>query len=369
LFRRATSFVIATTDTTVRLMTKDLAERQIAAGQKPNTAEYRRNFVNELGQYDARAQSTIMAALRKTGVSQFITAGINFNVLGIKSLASRRALAGAGVILGTVALYNYMRWGRMDGADGVPVGAMYLGPSDDKERVRYWSPFAFHPVSRGLRATGAIEAVEGVKEYFVHGKSAHTILADADEAGADVIRAWLAPFMGPPVRVAATAAFGTSDPMGKYRSARLVGPGESQIWENVKAAVLELNPTAKSAYMGKGVDIGKWGVREAYGKPYIKRLYEFRDKQDDLWKSLKTLPDPESTVKAYFDAAEHLVAQFPEEERDAERARLHLDLFQHIVRAKGSVELSSKSQAAKDEMNQRLEQAANTALAEIAKKK
>jgi hypothetical protein len=261
MFRRATSATISITDRTVRLMTDQLVTRQIESGKLPKEgeAEYRRNMINELGQYDARAQSWLMGSLRRTGMSQFVTAGVNFNVLGLKSFVSPRALIGAGTILGLTAMTNKAMWGRMDGDDQCPVGGIYLGKWDGK--VHYISLFSFHPLSRGLRVTGANPIIEHIRG--VDGKTSGQMV---DASASDIIDGWIGPFIGPPVRVGLTAATGHSDIRGRYWEAERAKKGESQTWKNIEAAALLINPTLKKIVTGQGSYVGKWGIQERKDK-------------------------------------------------------------------------------------------------------
>jgi hypothetical protein len=269
--RNISSAVLMTTDKTVRILSQQLAERKWAAmeakGKTPDISkeEFSRRYVLATGQYNARAQHPWMAALRASALSTFITAGVNFGTLPVRAMKMKTAWVTAGTLLGTAAVYNYEKWGRADGADGVPVGAVYTGPGVDKEgkpTVTYWNLFAFHPFSRLLRETGGNQVIEHFQETSVHGADPETLGQRADAAARDSIESWLSPMWGPPVRAAQTLITGYGDPAFQYRMSPHVKKGESQMAANAKAMAENLVPSIGHYLSGKGSYFGKWGEQE-----------------------------------------------------------------------------------------------------------
>jgi hypothetical protein len=59
-----------------------LARRGLAEGSETN----KRNFINQLGNYQVRSQHKIVAFLRDTGIGPFATAGTTYAMQGLRAL-------------------------------------------------------------------------------------------------------------------------------------------------------------------------------------------------------------------------------------------------------------------------------------------
>ena len=243
--------VINMTDKAGRLVMDDAFKKLSGPGGPGlNTETNRRDFVNQLGQYNSRAQSRIVKFVRDTSIGPFATAGTNFYSLGIKSLIlssgmQAKNLAGAAelrvrvagrfaAILGTVALVNYLRWGRVDGGDQVPIGAIKLDDGPDG-KVRYFDIASLFNITRGLRAVGARAMIEGPRQ----GKTQPEIVHDAAR---DVITSALSPFEGPIVKTATIAISGKDQPFFGYPVGPKIAKDENEVTAHLKAAILAANP-------------------------------------------------------------------------------------------------------------------------------
>jgi hypothetical protein len=246
---------------TMRLVSDDaftrLARRGLVAGSETN----RRDFINQLGQYNQRAQNGLVAWLRQTGVGPFATAGTNFYMQGLRAMAfspgvkatsfgaavALRAemLAKVGAVAGAVVLANYLRWGRVDGDDNTPFGAMKVG-EDSQGRTVYLDLLAMTGVTRGMRETGTLALAEGLRPGA---RARGTEGADIGaQAFGSALHAALHPAMGPSVSFVHTLA------TGENTLGRRVAPLREQA-PHFAAAFLEANPVI--AELTRGMRLGK----------------------------------------------------------------------------------------------------------------
>lgn len=269
---KQTGRLIAFTDKAGRLVLDDAFKALAAKGVVENTESNRRDLVNQFGQYNARAQHKLVAAARSTEIGPFATAGTNFYAMGMKaatlapgmratSMGNAIKLRGVvaaryATIIAGVALGNYLRWGRVDGGSGVPIGALKTGETDDG-KSKYIDIIGLTPLRRGLREIGALAAIEGARR-------GDTGAAIVDRAARDMILSPVRPFEGPLVSAAAVGATGY-DPQG-YRVADRAPAGSSQTRENLKAMVKAANPIVETVTSDEGdpmSQLGKFAPRTA----------------------------------------------------------------------------------------------------------
>jgi len=255
----------------MRLTANDAFDRIQRRGYDvPDTETNRRDFINQLGQYNRLGQNKAIVLLRDLGLGPFATAGSNYYMQGLKSLVgghgletgSYRAdvqlraemLAKTGAILGAVALTNYLAWGNILGDDKTPLGAVKIGEKDGK--TSYFDLTALIGLTRGARQTGLLALAEGTRKGQGEGKI-------EDKVMHDVLAGLLHPALGPPVAFGWTAATGkntlgqtiapqvstATTPEGRRQAAALGKPpeGSSQSWQNVKTALLNANPVVATA--------------------------------------------------------------------------------------------------------------------------
>ncbi len=139
-----------------------------------------------------------------------------------------------------VALGNYALWGRFDGDDNTPLGAVKVGKSGDK--TQYVDLMALTGVTRGMRQLGLQAFAEGQRPAAKRGGA--NLATEADRATNDIILGAIHPFAGPAVDVGRVALTGKS--AGGFQEATRAKAGESQAANNVYAALFAMNPIAES---------------------------------------------------------------------------------------------------------------------------
>jgi hypothetical protein len=252
-----------------RLAMNDAFNSAVERGLVEDTPTARRDFTNQLGQYMKQGQSWMIRWARDTGFGPFVTAGSNYFAQGVKFMgvnpgvkgrtpyaAARLRLTVMGSIvaaLAAVALWNWLKRRDVTGGKSIPFGAIRLDDSEDG-KPRYLDLLAILGVTRGLRNTGALAAIEAKRHGLTKGET-------ADRAVKDVTGGLIRPFAGPLVEAAAIAKTGRT--VEGHQLARLAAPGQSQNTENLKAAAKSLNPFAKLAAGEKAPQFGPFSVRSA----------------------------------------------------------------------------------------------------------
>ncbi len=240
-------------DKGVRLVLDDAYSQLVKQGLVENSQTARREFINQLGQYNRRLQSRLVRQFRDTGLGPFVTAGTTFNTMGVRAVTfspgvkattmpAAIALRGAMMakLLGaaaTVGLLNYITTGQMAGRKGTPLGDVDLGINDKSGRMLHIPVLSLFGPARGLRVTGA--------RGLIQSKMLGLSNADAlDTAWRDAFNSWTSPFAGPLVRAGVTAATGYPAAIGVGRQSAVVPPGENQVLENFKTALVQASPVA-----------------------------------------------------------------------------------------------------------------------------
>jgi hypothetical protein len=230
------------------------------------TEQNKRDFVNQLGQYNRAGQQKLLVLLRDLGLGPFATAGSNYYMQGLRSLAMDPGVkAGSAAnqlqlraemvaktvgVLASVGTANYLMWGNMFGDDKVPLGAIKVG-QNQSGRVAYFDLTSLIGLTRGARETGLLALAQGARA----GKKPSEI---GDKAVDDVVHSLMHPAFGPPAQFAYTAFTGRNSmgyPVAEQVSkattpqgiaqARALGkplPGTSQAWLNLVAALKNANP-------------------------------------------------------------------------------------------------------------------------------
>jgi hypothetical protein len=241
-------------DTSTRLMLDDAYKSMVKEGWVPKTETARREFVNQVGQYNRRAQNALVRLFRDTGIGPFATAGTTFNALGIRmatlspgvqassgyAAAALRAnvlskWVGAGVL---VAGLNYSITGKMLGRPGIPFGNVDTGRDDKNGRPLSIPVFDLLGLGRAMRVIGARGAIDAYRKGLTN--------ADIrDSAYRDIWNSAVSPFAGPPIRFG--MSLGNFTPfIGAPKPAPIAAPGESQGAANIVNAIVKANPIAAS---------------------------------------------------------------------------------------------------------------------------
>lgn len=271
---RHVSQAIQWLDRTTRLALDDSYKRLAQGGIVENSETARREFVNQIGQYNKRAQGFYTRFFRDSGLGPFVTAGKTFNTLGVRAatlnpgvsaanlpaaLALRANMAAkiAGTV-GTIATLNYLltkdkKGGGAMGRPGVPLGAIDLGTDDKNGRPQYLSIFNMTSAGRGLRVLG----IRGIIQAKLQGLPNEVAL---DSGARDIINSAIAPWAGPPIRFGVEAATGYPTAVGVGRTTPVVPPGQSQHIADFKEALIQSSPV--TAGIEKARQTGSTGLTE-----------------------------------------------------------------------------------------------------------
>ncbi|MFA7279103.1 MAG: diguanylate cyclase [Sterolibacterium sp.] len=243
-------------DDAARLALDGMYTDLVKRGLKQDTETGRREFVNQIGQYNSRLQGWWTSLLKRSGFSPFITAGTTFNRGGRSVITGetpgeatskmadaklRAAQIGGNVVMGVTiaAAINSMTGSTKR---NIPLGAIDLHKKDEDGKDEYLDLLTWTGARRGLRTTGMDAVIEGIRQ----GRGAGEIL---DSAKQQVVNSAMHPLMGPAPKFAINAAFGV-DPAIGAPSAPAAKPGESQSVRNLKYAAKELNPMVAAGVEG-----------------------------------------------------------------------------------------------------------------------
>jgi hypothetical protein len=237
-------------DKTVRLLLDDAYKGLAEKGLVDKTETARREFINQVGQYNTRAQGPIIRGLRETGIGPFATAGRAFSVLGVRRLLLDPAVAGAGPaasamlkanVLGSIVgffvlrgIINHFTVGNMNGRPGTKLMDVDLGTENKKGEPNVFPLGDLLGPGKGLRVTGARGAIEA-------GRMGLNKAEMADAAGRDALSSALSPAWGPPVRAVSTLLSSRQTVFGP-KIARAAKPEENQLAINAGAALKAANP-------------------------------------------------------------------------------------------------------------------------------
>jgi hypothetical protein len=153
-----------------------------------------------------------------------------------------------------VPALNWLRFGRWDGADDVPIGALRLADSPDGKH-NYFDLLYYIGVRSGLKVTG----VDALMNAWHKGQTGPEM---AKQAAGDIARQVISPLEGPAVR------FGEKL-IGRQEFAPQAAKDESQLWLNIKTAIKEANPIGQVLMGGsKGAQtlVGPYAPQQTAGR-------------------------------------------------------------------------------------------------------
>ncbi len=268
---RQASQLIQWMDKNTRLVLDDAYNRMRADGLVDPSETSRREFVNQVGQYNSRAQPYLMGQMRKLGISPFVTAGKNFNTLGIreatlnpgvKATSPTAALAlranmlskwiGVSALLMTA---NYLltknKGGGVMGRKGTPIGYIDTGEKDKNGRNILINVLGITGQGRALRVTG----LKGFIDSERMGLGSHTAM---DTASRDMINSAISPWAGPLPRFIVGAASGYPTAVNVGREFPVTPPGSSQHVSDFKNAVIQMNPVVAGIHQAMQPNSAGW---------------------------------------------------------------------------------------------------------------
>lgn len=251
-------------DTAARIIMDGFFDQQVEAGRITGTpdeiAMNKRNFVQQIGEYNDRLMSKHMADIKSSGFAPFVVAGTTFNRMGIKMLTGdpgfkakdtataakvRATMLLSGYVAATVitAMLNLGTTGSIGGRPGTPIGAWDPGfEEDDKGKHKVFDIHQLLGYRRGERLLGINELLAGLR----NGADANEILGKMQN---ESVSAWSHPWMGPGPGFYFRALTGRKlDLRGDEHD--YMGPRDfeygAQSLENLRVAIRDTNPLAYS---------------------------------------------------------------------------------------------------------------------------
>ncbi len=267
--------IVHAVDQAGRLVMNDLFQNLVDEGLATDTEANRRDFVNQIGQYNGRVMGKIKALFKEVGIAPFIVAGQNFNRLGFRRLTQQPGVETTGAaargkliatslastlvsLVAVPAAVNYLLNRDDDrvknkalGPTGVPAGAIGWQDKDadgQPGKLHYGDPLKWTNFRRGARMTGLNAVAKGVMED-------RDLNHTAGQAWEDIRNAAIHPWAGPAVN--AFSIFQTGKSVAGFQEAELANPLDrtqaptaTQTALNTKAALAHLQPQAAAFLQG-----------------------------------------------------------------------------------------------------------------------
>ena len=265
-------------DTAVRIILNRRYDELIKRYGAVDTESARRDFINQVGNYNRRLMGRWETLARDTGFSPFIVAGRamnryarkmitgdpGFHTDNLKGAIAARASQISGLAFATLipAITNMFTTGTPFGRQGTPIGAIDFGPNYDTEdgKRRTFDVFALTGLRRGLRQFGIDSAIDGTRS----GKDIRDIERDMANG---FLTTKMHPWIGPAVGLGQETLTGKRFDLRtgysqRYEARKIEGIG--QYAENFRIALKQLNPLLYGV-AGKGVE---WAMKDVGGIPY-----------------------------------------------------------------------------------------------------
>jgi hypothetical protein len=305
--------LIALVDKAGRLVRDDMYKNLVNRGLVRDTPAARREWVNQMGQYNPRLMGQFQRFFKDAGFSPFVVAGRNFNRMamrrismdpGVKAVsptaaAEMRAIEAFGTIatlFAVPALANYLITGSPGGRPGTKMGQIDTGKDDQGKHVVI-DPAQWTGHRRGLRISGIQAVLEGAKRGETRGKITQNVIGD-------IMGGVIHPWAGPAVNAASVGYTGHS-PTGYKES-----EDPNDYGKNIMAALKQLNPVAEAVFKGskEGAGAFKETAMSLAGAVGVKEAQPFTSKQRvrTLYRKwAENNPDPK--LKAEYERNSQLV--------------------------------------------------------------
>lgn len=253
---------------TMELTANDAFNRLVSKKLTPDTEGNRRDFINQLGNYNRASQQKIVLALRDSGIGPFATAGTNYWVQKMRGLTMNPGTPGTGwtasarmrgetlaktlALIGlAIPILNKLMWNRWDGDDDTPFASIKIG-TDANGRTRSIGLGNLIGFVGGLRETGLLALIEGTRRGQPIGQS-------FDRGVENIAGSLLHPAEGPLVSFAHTALTGTNA-IG-MKLADKVPADQSHTPSNLMAALRQANPIVGAMTTTRRGDMAPIGER------------------------------------------------------------------------------------------------------------
>lgn len=239
-------------DTAARVIMNRFYDSLVDRGMAPDTDEGRRNYVNQIGQYNGRLMGQLMNKARESWLSPFVVAGRNFNRIGRRILTGNPGFestttSGAwkarltqllGGVVGTTAavmMLNSITTGNPAGRKGTPLGAWDTG-HDGKDGKRLVVDLAqLTGLRRGLNSTGIGPFLESMNM----GRDGN---ATSGQVVSSQLSAAMHPWLGPaPAFISKVVTGKQFDLRGRMEARQYPKGGGRQYLENFRAALESQN--------------------------------------------------------------------------------------------------------------------------------
>jgi hypothetical protein len=266
-------------DTATRIILNRRYDELIKRYGAVDTESARRDFINQVGNYNRRLMGYWETKARDTGFSPFIVAGRamnryarkmitgdpGFQTDNVKGAIAARAAQISSLAFATLipAITNMFTTGNPYGREGTPIGAIDFGPNYDTEegKRRTFDVFALTGLRRGLRQFGIDSAIDGARS----GKDIRDIERDmANGFITTKMHPWIGPAVGLGQETLTGKRFDLRTGYSQRYEARKIDDTLGQYAENFRIALKQLNPLLYGV-AGKGVE---WAMKDIGGIPY-----------------------------------------------------------------------------------------------------
>lgn len=274
-----------------RLTLNKMFDSLVERGLTKDTILDRREFINQMGQYNSRLMSRVQEIARELSLSSFVVAGRNFNRLAMRRLLLSQNVRAANpqawfrmkvvdavsmvmTLLAIPVVANLYLTGKSGGRPGTPPGSIDTGKDDKNGKPIVFDPLQALLYRRGLRITGLQAAYKGYQDKLPFKETAQNMTRD-------FANGVLHPWAGPSVRVGFIAMTGSEfpgRPMGQQVSKNPYDYGE-----NVLAAGRSLFPLVSEFKQARAQgESGVQGIAKKLGGALGVKSGGFPTKQERL---------------------------------------------------------------------------------------
>lgn len=251
-----------------RVVLDKMYDNLVERGWLKDTPDGRREFVNQMGQYNSRLMPKFDRAVRELSISPFLVAGKNMNnaamrrLFAMEPVAKEQQLAYWGMktintvgLLGTLfavpMVFNTLNTGKPMGRPGVPFGAVDTGKDDKDGKPIVFDPLQMLLLRRGLRGTGGQSLMKGVDEKLTTKETGAAMFKD-------MFNFFIHPYTGPAVRAGYAFVTGREPQMGGYLTSKNPQSMSANAWASLKSLFPMLSKGMERKEEGGSFGKGMW---------------------------------------------------------------------------------------------------------------